>query len=409
MKKILTTNNFFLLAIFGMPLYLIHLSVFGLPTNVFELLVILAIVFGFIKNRKELLNKLSCISSLLVTSILLILLGIILSIFFNNNYLAGLGIFKSWFLIPIIFSYTLYASLDSELTLEKVFLSIYFSTALVAAISFVYKIAGAVTYDNRLEAFYSSPNYLAMYLAPGIFFGCYFLIKSFLQKKYSKNFFTHVFLLAILLIALYLTYSYGAWLAVFAAFLIMLMFLIHDKKHLFASIILLIVAAVCVFQTNTQKFSGLFSERSSFASRTMIWDASFLMIRQHPFLGIGPGNFQDNYLSLQKYFPPYLEWAVPEPHNIFLAFWIQTGLLGLAGFLLLLFFIFHMLWQLLKNKKDTAFAIPLLGYFAYTILHGLTDTPYWKNDLSFLFWISVFLLLSVRSARTEKLEGKLKD
>ena len=25
----------------------------------------------------------------------------------------------------------------------------------------------------------------------------------------------------------------------------------------------------------------------------------------------------------QKHFPPYLEWAVPQPHNLYLAFWLQ--------------------------------------------------------------------------------------
>ncbi|KKQ00231.1 MAG: hypothetical protein US09_C0017G0018 [Candidatus Moranbacteria bacterium GW2011_GWD1_36_198] len=96
---------------------------------------------------------------------------------------------------------------------------------------------------------------------------------------------------------------------------------------------------------------------------------------------------------MQKYYPPYLEWAVPQPHNIFLAFWLQTGFLGFIGFLFLLLFTFTTLWQQLKNKKNTALTAPLLGFFIYSILHGLVDTIYWKNDLAFLFWICLFLVL----------------
>ena len=64
------------------------------------------------------------------------------------------------------------------------------------------------------------------------------------------------------------------------------------------------------------------------------------MIEKNPLFGIGPGNFQNKYLEYQKYFPPYLEWSAPQPHNIFLAFWLESGLLGLAGFVIIAFCIF---------------------------------------------------------------------
>ena len=408
MKKLLTVNNLLLLTIFSMPLYLVRINIFGLPLNVFELLAILAILFLLLKERGRILEKIFELPKLLLISVLLILLGILFSVLFNNNYRAEFGIFKSWFLIPILFSFLFYVSLDSKTNIEKVFLSIYFSTAVVGFIGIVYKILSILTYDNRLEAFYSSPNYFSIYLSSGVFFGLYFLTKSFIEKPYSKKFFAHVFLIFLILSALYFTYSYGAWLAVFIALFFTILFCVPQKKFLFYSLffIIAIAGAALVFQFNTSKFLDLVnsSQRSSFASRIMIWNASILMIKQNPLLGIGPGNFQDTYLALQKYFPPYLEWAVPQPHNVFLAFWLQAGLLGLIGFLLILFFIFKKIFEITKNKKDALLVAPLLGFFIYTVLHGFIDTTYWKNDFAVLFWINVFLLIHLHNKSLSKIK-----
>ena len=394
-NRIISTENFFYLVIFCLPLYLYRISILGLPTNIFEILAILSILFFFIEKRRSFAKKFKTLPKFVLIAISFIIIGVFMSIFFSNAYAAGFAILKSWFLIPIFFSYMLYAFLNSETAVEKVFASIYASVVLVGIIGIVYKIAGIVTYDGRLEAFYLSPNYLSMFLAPGIFFGTYFLTKSLKNKASICNSAIHLVSLIFVLIPFYYTYSYGAWLAVCLSILALIMLSINKKRLLIVSLFGAIAVTVFFFQADNQKFSNLFSERSSSASRMMIWNASRLMIKQHPILGIGPGNFQSEYLLLQKYFPPYLEWAVPEPHNLFLAFWIQTGVLGLIGFLLLLFFIFRFLLAALKNKKGAALAAPVLGFFTYTILHGFIDTPYWKNDLSFLFWICVFLTLSI--------------
>ena len=391
MKKIISLNSLFLLTIFCLPLYLIRLKFFGLPTNVLELLAVLTIVAWGIKNRKNLWENIFILPKTLLISLVLILLGLLLSLFFNNSYMTGFGILKSWFVIPLLFSYALYSVLQKENFLEKIYASLYFSAALVGFIAIVYKLLGIVTYDNRLQAFYSSPNYLAMFLAPGVFFGIYFLIKYALQKK-TWWFWFHLFSLICLLAALFLTYSYGAWLAVFMSILITAIFTLYNKKTVFAAIVFAIIFSTLIFQTNTEKFSGIFSERSSWVSRLTIWKSSLLMLKENPLLGIGPGNFQSKYLEFQKYFPPYLEWAVPEPHNIFLAFWLQSGLLGLIGFLLLLCFVFKNIWSILKNKKDALLVAPLFMFFVYIVLHGLIDTPFWKNDFAFVFWLCVFVI-----------------
>lgn len=390
-------QNFSLLVIFCMPLYLVKMTFFGLPLNVFELLALFAIIFIFITKRPKLYTITSKLSGFLIIGMIFIIIGMFFSIIFNTNMLAGFGIFKSWLLLPIFFSLTLFYSIESIKDLEKIFLSVYFSAVLVGLIAIVYKLLGLTTYDNRLSSIYASPNHLAMYLAPGLFLGLYFLSKNYSRDKFSKKTLFYLATLMIILIPFYFTYSYGAWLASVLSLATTLFALRPNRKSaiLLTSFLIICLAILLALQIHTPKFSAAinFSDRSSFASRQTIWHVSTALIEEHYFLGIGPGNFQSAYLSLQKNYPPYLEWAVPEPHNVFLAFWLQAGLLGLVGFLMLLFFVFNIFYQIIRNKKNTALAAPLLGFFLYTILHGLIDTTYWKNDLAFLFWVNLFLVL----------------
>lgn len=400
MKKLATLDNLFLLTVFCIPLYLIKVSIFGLPTNILELLAIFTILLLLLRNKKQLPKKLLSIPKIFLLSFTLIVLGLLFSIFFNNSKLVGFGILKGWFIVPILFSFALFSAINSNLTTEKIFKSIYFSIVTVALVALWYKLFGIVTFDNRLSAFYLSPNHLAMYLSPGIFFGLYFLLKSFFASHFSKQTIFYFFTLSSILFAIYYTYSYGAWIALFLSLLIIISTTTSFKKYAPSLVLFLFLFFTILFtiQTNTEKFSSLvnFSDRSSAFSRQTIWQASALLIQKSPLVGIGPGNFQDSYLALQPFFPPYLEWAVPQPHNIFLAFWLQSGLIGFTGFIMLLFFIFKTLRQLLKNKKSAALATPLYGFFLYTVLHGLIDTTYWKNDLAFLFWICTFLLLALQ-------------
>jgi O-antigen ligase len=115
------------------------------------------------------------------------------------------------------------------------------------------------------------------------------------------------------------------------------------------------------------------------------------MIKNHWLIGIGPGNYQEKYLDYQKYYPPYLEWAVPHPHNLYLAFWLYGGIAGLIGFLSLIFLWFKGILPKIKSGPDWT-ALVSLGIMAYILTHGLIDTTYFKNDLAVIFWLCFIVL-----------------
>jgi len=77
------------------------------------------------------------------------------------------------------------------------------------------------------------------------------------------------------------------------------------------------------------------------------------------------------------------------PHNIFLNFWTE---LGLAGALLFIWiFIKSIKYLVLSIKQEKYLTIGVLGALVVTVVHGLVDVPYFKNDLAVMFWVLMFV------------------
>ncbi|MDX9913584.1 MAG: O-antigen ligase family protein [Candidatus Moranbacteria bacterium] len=394
MINFISTKNLIYLTLFFSPVYLIKFSVFNIPLNLLDILILFTLAVWVHENKLNLFKKIK--KSLEKTSSILlpvffILLGLFASTLLNDNFLKELGIIKSWFLLPIAFGFIVFNETQRITTVKKILDTLFFSSFFISIIGLFYLLFGKLTYDGRLSAFYLSPNHLAMILVLGFLIGFWDIVKD---KKI--NIFKLIYLFPILF-ALFFTHSYGAWLSLFISSLIILFFT-HRKTILILVIIFLIFL---ISEYSSPKFYTIFhhQEQSSLNSRLVIWQVSKKIISDNWLWGIGPGNFQEKYLDYQKYFPPYPEWAVPQPHNLFLAFWLQAGLLGLFGFLYL-----TISWGIKKIKilifsKDLhkkSFSLIVLTIVFATLLHGLIDTPYWKNDLSLVFWSIIYLGLSLK-------------
>lgn len=383
-KKIFNLENLVYLTIFTLPVYLLRFRAFGFSTNALDCLFLICIVWWLIFYPKEQDNKLFFKKhKLFIFSVGMMFFGLIASALANKQDVAGAGILISWFLLPMLFSMIAVLTIPADKR-KNVFLAYYYSAFFVALISLAYYASGFITYDGRLQGLFNSPNYLAMYLAPAIFIG--YGLFSELKKQRGLFFISGVSIF----LALYLTFSYAGWLAIFSALGITFIFerKISWKKSLVG---LLLFLTLFFLQIGKNKFFDLatLNERSSYSSRVMIWQSAGKILKQNWIWGIGAGNFQTKYLEYQKYFPPYLEWAVPHPHNLYLAFWLYGGIFGLVGFLTLVYFWFL---AIVRSQKNPELKFIALGIMFYVLLHGLVDTTYFKNDLAVMFWL-LFVLL----------------
>ncbi len=380
---------------FSIISYLLRFKIIHLPTNVLDLLVVIVILFWFFSLlvNKRLFFDLKGIlkeTKIIVFSFALIFFGLILSTVFSNfNNLVALGIIKSWFLIPFVFGFLILSRLRENNFLLSHILEAYFLGAVILSLAgLFFVLGGRLTYDGRLRLFFDSPNQFSMYLVPALLIGIFYFLKKWPKKEKLNN----LWLIGVVVIALnlFFTYSFGAWLA-FGLSMVSLLYRLDKKKLVFFFALIFLVVCALTFIFKGAKLGSIlhYNERSSLASRIMIWKSSILMIKEHPIAGIGPGNFQKTYLGYQKYFPPYLEWAVPQPHNLFFAVYLQSGIAGVVGFGLLLWDFFK------KNKKDPLIdkincSALIFSIMLSIIIHGLVDTTYWRNDLSLIFWMLIF-------------------
>ena len=370
------------LIVLSLPLYLVRLRIGWIPTNLLELMICGLFIIWLVSRIR--INQVQFKKTTFFLPVFLIFLGVTLTTLFSVDTITSAGIWKGWFVIPLILFIIIVSNLKSKEQVRDILFALFLSGTCVALIAFFYWLNNNLTYDGRLRAFYLSPNHLAMYLSP-------ILILSFYLYSAFKKRISRVLLFTascLLFIVIYLTYSYGAWLGIGGALIFLLIKFFRkwtskNKRHFFylISFFLLLFILAFLWQIPSQKFQGLLDfSYPAWQSRLIIWQSAGTIIKDHSLIGIGPGMFQKYYLDYQAKFPPYLEWAVPQPHNIFLAFWLQTGLLGLIGFVWLLI---HFFGSVTPKKLS----LILMAAMIYILIHGLVDTTYWKNDLAIIFWL----------------------
>ncbi|MDO8565749.1 MAG: O-antigen ligase family protein [Candidatus Moranbacteria bacterium] len=391
------------LCVLSLPLVQLKTSVFGIPLYSVEMPLLVALVaylYGWWRGAFSPFKNIH-FRDPFVIGVALFFLGVIVSFVANPFSLMGLGMLKTWFAFPLLMAWLLFQLCPSEQERNFLLDTWFITTLLVACGAIVYMFINSLTYDGRLVAWFISPNYLAIFIAPGTLIAFYKLRKVLEEKEFKKHFLPVASLL-ILLLTLFFTHSYGVWFGVFGAAMLMVFLPAQAlTKKFFWKVIITTVIALGIFYSlehNDPKWQSLvtFGERSSMASRIMIWQSAGKMIADNPVFGIGLGRFQEVYLEYQKYYSPYLEWAVPQPHNIVLAVWLQTGLIGFVGFILL---VSRAIALLIKNKNRES--ILFLGLLALYLIYGLFDTPYFKTDLAFAFWLVIALILTLPRSEAE--------
>ncbi len=378
----------------ALPAYLIRFSVFGIPTTVLEILIYIVFIVGLVNSAPK-GKKAAKIPRVWWWPVGLLLAAAIISVIVSPDKRTALGEFKAFFIDPILV-FWLAASYLKRDDINWLIGGLTGSSLIVSAHAIYQKIVGQVTADGRVVGIFGySPNYLALFLAPIAVLLTAYCLQFAAQKKY-RWFVVSCLPLAVSLIALYLSGSRGGLLALGGGivFYLIVKFWPKIKLKLWLKIGLGIIIAASII-TAGWIFRPDFSLRGDVPSRVIssnnvrfqIWQASVELGTKHPVLGVGLGNFQNAFADLtikRINFDNYIiPWAL-SPHNLFLMFWLTTGALGLIASIWL---IAYSIWRGLKNLNPQS--IIFLAGLSVIILQGLVDTPYFKNDLSVLFWLII--------------------
>lgn len=431
------------------PLYLVKFDLFGVPLNVLEVAVILMFTgyfFSWLIHAGSLWKReiwswdyfwKQNWGFLLVTAVFFVISVVaVLIVPYQTTLIDGeiiyqskrvaLGIMKGWIVVPYLYFTILWFHTKRR---DDLFTSIYcyvFSALpLVLWAFYQYATGDFITLDGRASGPFVNANYLAMYLAPAVTALWIMIVRGIVLGFKVQRFAVGMILAALYSVALLMTQSYGAMLAVMISLLVFLLatFFVHrrfekteelevlKKVGYFLGVFALIalMSAVLLFaQTEKWKMFTEFQERSSSSVRLQVYQISMDFISQSPIFGIGFGQFEPKY-NLEA--PEILghaphEWVMIHPHNTLLAVWLNLGLIGVVLFVWLLLYCFFGFFRT-HDYEERFFRLIGCSLLLVILLHGLTDTYVFKNDLAMLFWLVVGLC--VLPKRQNVLESEKKQ
>ncbi|MBD3238036.1 MAG: hypothetical protein GF332_00140 [Candidatus Moranbacteria bacterium] len=344
-------------------------------------------------------------------ALLLLILGLILAWLVNSDqkyFWDGLGTIKSFYILPI--GYALITSYLIKIKIIKVTAllnCLIILTVGLVGMGLFFLVLGQVTYDHRLSGFFASPNQLALILMPGLLVLTHKLIiknpnRSKLNQKNQQLIKINLIIIGLgFLIVLIATRSSGAWAALLVCGVYQLLYLSGLKlklKHykMINKLMLVVIigfSILLLFSGPVQEIYNYsaFENKSSFDSRLVIYEVSGYLIANNWLFGIGANGFQAQYLNAQNLYLPFPQWAVPNAHNNLLTVWLETGILGLFGFI-------YLIAKGLQSRiKNPGIEKIILIYF---LIHGLFETSFWKNDLAIIFFL--FLMITIINQKNQR-------
>jgi O-antigen ligase len=247
----------------------------------------------------------------------------------------------------------------------------------------------------RVQAFYGSPNNLALYLDRTL--AVTLALALFLDG--GRRRLVWGVAAAVQGLALLLTFSKGSLLMALPAALLVLgvggWWLLRREVRsprrlvLLAAIVVIGVALLAPF-VGAERFQRLFNltEGTGFL-RLQLWRSAWQMALDHPLLGVGPDQFLYWYRS--DYLLP-TAWREPNlnhPHNLALDWWTRLGIPGLVLGLAWLGAGIAGIFVWLRRGVQRPLALGLLAASAAALAHGLIDVGYALPDLM-IVWVLMF-------------------
>jgi len=430
---------FFLIA--TLPAYLIRFSVFGLPSTLLEVMILITFTIWFLSRylpqlKNLLKNRQQKIPYPFSWEIIILILLSFLAAGVAGFSNSALGIWKAYFFEPILLFILIFNIFREKKDWSKIFWALLLSAIGISLLAIYQKITGQFIFNEfwaneatrRVVSLFGYPNAVGLYLAPliMIFFGWFFSLprQTTLHKSLQKILI--ILTITIGLLAIYFARSEGALIGL-AAGLFVFGLLAGRKQRLATLILGVVIIGGILFSTSARDFTinKLTLNDLSGQIRQRQWKETFLALHGIKLLtGAGLSNYQtavkpyhqegiffnrDKLLNFDEQLRASAElrakyWQPVEiylyPHNIFLNFWSELGLLGALVFVwLIIKYLFISLKLTIsfgrEKKSEKYIALGLFSAMIVIVVHGLVDVPYFKNDLAVMFWLFFALVGSL--------------
>jgi len=269
------------------------------------------------------------------------------------------------------------------------------------------------TNDYRLSGSLGDPNLFAMVMVVLVPLA---LERAFTEKKKILKILA-IYALIVIVMTIVFTFSRGGFLSL----LVVIGFLVLWKKppltYLLIGLVLFILSFSILPPSYTQRMATLtdvFSQDTtemrnevSFRGRFSEAGVAWIMFRDHPIIGVGPGNYNSEYMnySRQLGWDPRVE--ARGAHNLYLEVASEQGIVGLTIFLFILYSVFAGLVR--SSRKFKKLNQPGLADMSIALMIGFagycTASIFLHNIFPYYLWMLIGIAFSLEKIADNEIKN----
>jgi len=317
----------------------------------------------------------------LIWPVILFVLALLISIIYSQNKLVSLAELYKYVSGLLLFLITVFLSEKEKALTIRVIVEAGFIISFLAIYQYFFGFSHVLNYlsGNQLSSPFAT-DYLARkrvflpFVTPSIL-GGYLAMIFPLLLIYKKRF----WLILPIFFALILTQSLGAFLSLFCALII---YVCVRKKikmiNLFSLLgVFLLIILILIWRSAAQKehIQPIFST----IMRLNYWKGAIEIIKVHPLIGIGLGNFN---LNMSRY-----------AHNSYLQIWAEMGILGLFSFLWMICVVIKSYFRDSAQLFYENQAACLFSASAVFLVHNFLDFTFFLPEVVFVWWVILGLIM----------------
>ena len=287
--------------------------------------------------------------------------------------------------------------INTKKILHLAYTAIVFASTTLALFS-IHKFLSSGISGLRIEGVTRDPNYLSLILVPAI-------PLAIAVIKTNKNVIIRsAMILSIVfnVTTVLMTYSRGGVVALVVTFI---WILYDNRRYKIFSVILIVIFLMLVYLFLTKfshhkKILHLIAKDGSFMQRMLLYKGGVKMIIANPIFGVGLGNF----LIWSTHYTGLVSSLVA--HNIFIQVGAETGLPGLAAFLLIIgiswFAIRHS--QTLSNRIRNNQLIHLSVGLKISLFSFIVGSLFLTSHFDYALWILLAMAIALENITLQQLE-----
>lgn len=403
------------LVVLFLPVYLIRFDLGPLPITVLEVMVIIVIAVWGWRALVERIRTKACPAFFPWRWLLLAWVAAgTLAVIITPDLRAGLGLWKAYIIEPALFFIVFVNTIKTRQQIRAV---VWALGALAVVIGFVallqyaniVSIPGGYELESpaRATSIYPFPTAVGKIVGPivGLFLGLLFGASNIRRSTLWETVRDHLFTVGVLVfsvMALLFSVSRGALLGVLVCGVV-ISFFSRYRRMIWLGLLVVVVIALFVPAIRSNVMGVFQASDVSTDVRLVMWKGAVRIIQDHPVLGTGLASFPEVYADYKE--ASHTEFF-PNPDHLWLTLWIEMGLAGVVIFCMMMVRFFQGIRRTIRQSdaEQRALAIGLSAAMVVLLVHGLLDTPYFKNDLALQFWVLIGLAVVMRRALPSKPE-----